>query len=264
MWLSGSQMGGGKPDAPLGGCVWEEEKLKVFRCEAYMLCPVQRGRGSDLLQIPRNQVGVDLFASEENTQESSYCTKGNSAFQFHWGELAEGRVVGQTRGGPGWLWANPPFTEFERVVAKLQCEGTRVVVLAPYWPKQRWFQDLYAMSCAQVMLKRSEAQYRKEGEREFMPLAGWDTMLLTIDTTSTPSPAPHKFLTKGESDARSFVLRARSAGYGEDVCLSGSTGLFPWVTQCEFGLVGQLPVRVLKGGGGLELVMRVRQGGPMG
>ena len=41
--LSGSQIGGGKPDAPLGGCVWEEAKLKVFRCEAYMLCPVQRG-----------------------------------------------------------------------------------------------------------------------------------------------------------------------------------------------------------------------------
>ena len=92
------------------------------------------------------------------------------------------------------MWANPLLTEFERVVAKLQCEGTRVAVLVPYWPKQRWFQDLYAMSRAQVRLGRSEAQYRKEGEREFMPLVGWDTMLLKIDTTSTPSPAPRKFL----------------------------------------------------------------------
>ena len=100
MWLSESQMGGGTPDAPLGVCVWEEAKLKVFRCESYMLCPVQRGKGLDLLQIPRNQVGVDLFASEENAQESLYCTKGNSAYQFHWGDLAEGRVSGQTRGGP--------------------------------------------------------------------------------------------------------------------------------------------------------------------
>ena len=139
-----------------------------------------------------------------------------------------------------------------------------MVLLAPYWPKQRWFQDLYDMSIAQVMLKRSEAQYRKEGERGFMPVAGWDTMLLKIDTMSTPSLAPHNLLTKGESDARSFVLRAHSAAYGEDVRLSGSTGFFPWVTQCEFGLVGHMPVRVLKGGGGLELVMRVRQGGPMG
>ena len=97
-----------------------------------------------------------------------------------------------------------------------------------------------------------------------MPLAGWDTMLMKIDTTSTPSPAPHKFLTNGDSDARSFVLRARSAAYGEDVCLSGSTGLFPWVTQCEFGLKGQLPVRVLKGGVGSELVMRVKARGSDG
>ena len=60
------------------------------------------------------------------------------------------------------------------------------------------------------------------------------------------------------------MLRARSAAYGEDVCLSGSTGLFPWVTQCEFGLMGQLPVRVLKGGRGLELVMRVKARGSDG
>ena len=71
------------------------------------------------------------------------------------------------------------------------------------------------MSCAQVMLRRSETQYRKEGEGEFMPVAGCDTMLLKIDTTSTPSLAPRKFVTKGESDARSFVLDARSAVYGE-------------------------------------------------
>ena len=99
------------------------------------------------------------------------------------------------------VWANPPFTEFERVVAKFQCAGTRVVVLVPYWPKQRWFAELYAMSSAQVMLKSSKAQYRKEGEGELMPLAGWDNMLLKSDTTSTPSPMPRKFLTKGESDA---------------------------------------------------------------
>ena len=147
------------------------------------------------------------------------------------------------------------------MVAKLRCEGTRVVVLVPYWRRQRWFQDLYAISCAQVRFERDEAQSRKEGDRHFMPVAGWDTMLLKIDTTSKSSPAPRKSLTNGESGARSFVLEARSAAYGEDLCLSCSTGFFPWVKQCEFGLMGQLPVRVLKGGGGLELVMRVKARG---
>ena len=60
------------------------------------------------------------------------------------------------------------------------------------------------------------------------------------------------------------MLRARSAAYGEDVRLSGSTGLFPWLTQSEFGLKGQLLVRVLKGGGDLELVMRVKARGSDG
>ena len=83
-------------------------------------------------------------------------------------------------------------------------------------------------------------------------------MLLKIAATSTHSPAPHKCLTKGRSHARSFVLEGRSAAYGDYVCLSGTTGLFPWVKQCEFGLMGRLPVRVLNGGGSLELVMRVK------
>ena len=99
MCLSGSQMGGGKPDAPLGGCVWEEAKLKVFRCEAYMVGPGQRGRGLDLLQIPRNQVGVDVFASEENTQESLYCTKENPAYQFHSVRVGRGPAGWTDEGG---------------------------------------------------------------------------------------------------------------------------------------------------------------------
>ena len=100
VWLSGSQMRWGVHQTRhWRGGVWEEAKLKVFRCESYMLCPVQRGKGLDLLQIPRNQVGVDLFACEENAQESLDCTKGNSSYQFHRGDLAEGRPSGQTRGG---------------------------------------------------------------------------------------------------------------------------------------------------------------------
>ena len=64
-----------------------------------MLCPVRSGKGLDSLQIPRNQVGVDFFASAENAQDSLFCTKENSAYLFHWGDLAEGRVARQIRGG---------------------------------------------------------------------------------------------------------------------------------------------------------------------
>ena len=88
--LSGSQAGGGLQDTPLGVCVLEELKLKVFRSESYMLCPVQRGKGLDSLQISRNQLGTDLFASAENAQESLFCTKENSAYLFHWGTGGSG------------------------------------------------------------------------------------------------------------------------------------------------------------------------------
>ena len=138
-----------------------------------------------------------------------------------------------------------------------------MVVLVPFWPKQRWFQDLQGMSCAQVLLKREEAQYRKEGESEFMPIATWDTMLLKIDTMTTPPPAQRTNLFVGESEAVKFVREARCAAYGVELRLSGSTGVYPWVIQCVFGEEGQIPVRVVKGGG-MELVMRVRVRGSDG
>ena len=123
-----------------------------------------------------------------------------------------------------------------------------MVVLVPYWPKQRWFEELFTTYSAQVMLKVSGAHYRKEGAGELLPVGGWETNLLKSYTTFTPSPVPRKFLTKGESETRSFVLNRRSDAYSEEVSLSVSTGLYTLVTQCELGLVGQLPVRVRKGG----------------
>ena len=133
------------------------------------------------------------------------------------------------------MWANPPFTEYERVVAKLRSEGTRVLVFVPFWPKQRWFQELHEMSYAQVLLKRGEAQYRKEGESDFMPIANWDTMLLKIDTMTTPPPAQRTYLFWGESEAVKFAREARCAAHGVKLRLSGSTGVYPWVIQCVFG-----------------------------
>ena len=65
------------------------------------------------------------------------------------------------------------------------------------------------MSCAQVLLKRGEAQYRKEGESEFMPIATWDTMMLKIDTMTTSPPAQRTYLSVGESEAVKFVREAR-------------------------------------------------------
>ena len=66
----------------VGGPVCEEAKLKVFRCESYMLCPEQRGKELDLRQIPRNQVGLGLFESEENAQERCNVPKRSPLTNF--------------------------------------------------------------------------------------------------------------------------------------------------------------------------------------
>ena len=43
-----------------------------------MLCPVQRGKGLDPFEIPTNQFGIDVFASEENAQDSFVIDSGSS------------------------------------------------------------------------------------------------------------------------------------------------------------------------------------------
>ena len=71
------------------------------------------------------------------------------------------------------------------------------------------------------------------------------------------------YLCVGESEALKLLREARCAAYGVELRLSGSTGVYPWVIQCVFGEEGQIPVRVVKGGG-MELVMRVRVRGSDG
>ena len=70
-----------------------------------------------------------------------------------------------------------------------------------------------------MLLKREEAQDRKGGKSEFMPIATWDTMLLKIDTMTTPATAQRTYLFVGESEAVKFVREARCAAYGVELIL---------------------------------------------
>ena len=134
--------------------------------EEYALNQTQRGIGLDRLGVPRNQVCVDLFASDENAQDTFFCSEDNSAFRHTWEDFSSGED-----GAEPWLCPNPPFKEYARVLCKLLKEKVRLVLLIPSWPKQWWFEPLRAMAERTVSMGRDQALYQKTGEGGHMPAA---------------------------------------------------------------------------------------------
>ena len=57
---------------------------------------------------------MDLFASEGNAQNLFFCSENNSVFRHSWEDLSSGED-----GAEPWLWANPPFKDYARVLGKV-------------------------------------------------------------------------------------------------------------------------------------------------
>ena len=103
---------------------------------------------------------VDLFASGENAQEAFFCSKATSAYAQNWEDLSTGQGDDEP-----WLWANPPFGDFARIMGKLQRESVRPVLLVPYWPKQWWFAPLRQMAERSVLMRKDRVLYPADGRR---------------------------------------------------------------------------------------------------
>ena len=81
---------------------------------------------------------VDLFASEANHQLPTYCTRAPSPRAWQTDALAipwDGLLA----------YAFPPFSLITRVIAKLEQENCKVLLIAPFWPRQPWFARLLGL-----------------------------------------------------------------------------------------------------------------------
>ena len=67
--------------------------------ECYKLVEDVRVEGLTKLQVPRQDVKVDLFATKTNAQEAFFITREMNAFAFDRSKLSD---------GPNVLWGNPP------------------------------------------------------------------------------------------------------------------------------------------------------------
>ena len=78
---------------------------------------------------------IDLFASALNNQLPVYCARGqdpkawaSDAFSISWENMLG--------------YASPPISLLPRVITKIAREQCRVILIAPFWPRQPWFQRL--------------------------------------------------------------------------------------------------------------------------
>ncbi|XP_038064670.1 uncharacterized protein LOC119735051 [Patiria miniata] len=78
---------------------------------------------------------VDLFASRNNHQLPVYCARHNDPCAWQTDALA-------IRWDRLLAYAFPPFSLIPRVLAKVEQEDCKILLIAPFWPRQPWFPRL--------------------------------------------------------------------------------------------------------------------------
>ena len=147
---------------------------KALKTESYKVIEPIRNKALETLDI-KDPFVCDLFANHCNTQEKDYCTRKNSAFFYNWSQLV---------GAHGVLWANPPFSQLNRVLTKIVLEPTRIVLVAPEWNGLPWQRLLQKLATKQFVVTQGEPLYVCDWHEKPLPSPQWNTVISYIDTTN--------------------------------------------------------------------------------
>ena len=103
---------------------------------------------------------VDLFASAINAVLPTFCTRfphptawATNAFSLSWRGMH--------------AYAYPPISLIRKVLAKLEEEPCRLLLIAPLWPRQHWFQRLLALLVAPPRLLPEREDLLFQGREQF-------------------------------------------------------------------------------------------------
>ena len=73
-----------------------------------------------------------------------YMTRSNSAFKYDSGKLIEQDHE--------CLWANPPFSQLDKLLVKAAMEPTRLILVSPHWPGTTWSRVLEKIAIKQFSI----------------------------------------------------------------------------------------------------------------
>ena len=126
--------------------------FRLFKKESYTLIKELRLSALAKLDVSVTQICFDMFANHKMCQEGLYCTRQNSAWRYDWSKL---RLFDSE-----FLWANPPFSQLDKVLTKLALEPTRLILVSPDWSSVYWSRLLEKLAVAQVLIEKGIPLYQ--------------------------------------------------------------------------------------------------------
>ena len=182
--------GNGRESVPLEQLERTSRYLRVSKEEALNMMAASRteyhqrlaqvlDEGLKELGYSREDLSVELFASDKQNVLDLYCSKGtNCSYKFYWPsfEMAYG---------------NPTFSELGKVLTKVALECSRMVLCSPNWGahggNEYWRTLLDRLTISSVRLP-DEAIYVPLGRKTPMRKPGWGSMLSVADGGLTSIP----------------------------------------------------------------------------
>lgn len=110
------------------------------------------------------QPDIDLFASAENKQIDKYISwrpepeaLAIDAFTMEWKE--------------NFFYIFPPFSVIGRVLAKVQLDRTKCILITPDWPTQPWYPTLKQLTTQRLCFQPSKQMLQLHGQERHHPMA---------------------------------------------------------------------------------------------
>ena len=153
--------------------------MAASKTEDYQLLGEVLDQGLKELGYSREDLSVELFASDKQHVLDLYCSKGkNCSYKFYWPSF-------------GMAYGNPRFSELGKVLTKVALERSRMVLCSPDWGahggNEYWRNLLDRLTISSVRLP-DEAIYVPLGRKTPIGKPGWGSMLSVVDGGLTSIP----------------------------------------------------------------------------
>ena len=153
--------------------------MAASKTEDYQLLGEVLDQGLKELGYSREDLSVELFASDKQHVLDLYCSKGkNCSYKFYWPSF-------------GMAYGNPRFSELGKVLTKVALERSRMVLCSPDWGahggNEYWRTLLDKLTISSVRLP-DEAIYVPLGRKTPIGKPGLGSMLSVVDGSLTTIP----------------------------------------------------------------------------
>ena len=153
--------------------------MAASKTEDYQLLREVLDQGLKALGYSREDLRVELFASDKQHVLDLYCSKGkNCSYKFYWPSF-------------GMAYGNPRFSELGKILTKVALERSRMVLCSPDWGahggNEYWRTLLDRLTISSVRLP-DEAIYVPLGRKTPIGKPKWGSMLSVVDGGLTSIP----------------------------------------------------------------------------